>query len=153
MIMPILSRKTFATNSLKLNFLKDVWFHSPIVCSNVPLPCLLLIRMYHMRSIISRGLYILTHFSMRLILQTIYVLNKEIFQFLGLKYAVYNQEQVIMHYNGVCTVCEIHFKLCVGKKCQIATYFTKNFQRIPIKSEFQLTLPNVNRYLVDSCLQ
>ena len=53
----------------------------------------------------------------RLVLKTIYVLNKENFQFLGLKYAVYNQELVIMHYNGVCTVCEIHFKLRVGKKC------------------------------------
>jgi hypothetical protein len=26
MIMPMLSRKTFSTNSLKYNFLQDVWF-------------------------------------------------------------------------------------------------------------------------------
>ena len=32
----------------------------------------------------------------QLVLQTIYVLNKEILQFLGLKSAVYDQEQVIM---------------------------------------------------------
>ena len=55
-----------------------------------------------MRAIISRGLYIFTPFFSavyiveRLILQTIYVLNKEILQFLGLKSAVYNQEQLIL---------------------------------------------------------
>ena len=43
MIMPMLSRKTFATKSLKL-FVWDVWLHSQIVCCNVRLPCLLLIR-------------------------------------------------------------------------------------------------------------
>ena len=32
----------------------------------------------------------------RLVLQTIYVLNKKILQFWGLKSAVYNQERVIM---------------------------------------------------------
>ena len=36
------------------------------------------------------------HIVVGLILQTIYVLNKEILQFLGLKSAVYNQERVIM---------------------------------------------------------
>ena len=36
-------------------------------------------------------------------LQTIYVLNNEILQFLGLKSAVYNQERVIMAHT-VCTI-------------------------------------------------
>ena len=43
-----------------------------------------------------RLVYFLPHFSLRLILQTIYVLNKEILQFLGLKATAYNQERVIM---------------------------------------------------------
>ena len=49
-----------------------------------------------------RLVYFLPHFSVaayiveRLILQTIYVLNMKILQFLGLKSAVYNQERVIM---------------------------------------------------------
>ena len=57
---------------------------------------------YCTRAIVTRGLYILTPFFTavyiveRLVLQTIYVLNKEILQFLGLKSAVYDQEQVIM---------------------------------------------------------
>ena len=57
---------------------------------------------YRTRAIISRGLYIFYSFFAavyiveRLILQTIYVLNKEILQFLGLKYAVSNQERAIM---------------------------------------------------------
>ena len=48
--------------------------------------------------IISRGLYIsypifiAIYIVERLVLQTIYVLKKEIFQFLSLKSAVYNQE-------------------------------------------------------------
>ena len=48
--------------------------------------------------------YFLPHFSLRfiriverLVLETIYVLNTEILQFLSLKSAVYNQEWVIMH--------------------------------------------------------
>ena len=32
---PMLSRKTFATNSLNLNFVLDVWFGSDFVCSNI----------------------------------------------------------------------------------------------------------------------
>ena len=57
------------------------------------------INKYRTRNIISHGLYIFTpifsavYFVERLILQTIYVLNKEILQFLGLKSAVYNQER------------------------------------------------------------
>ena len=53
---------------------------------------------YRTRVIITRGLYIFSLFFTtvyivnveRLVLQTIYVLNKEILQFLGLKSAVYN---------------------------------------------------------------
>ena len=45
MIMTMLSHKAFATNSLNLTFVWDVWFHSQIVCSNIRLPCLLLIRL------------------------------------------------------------------------------------------------------------
>ena len=33
--MPMLSRKAFATNSLKLTFVLDVWFGSACVCSNI----------------------------------------------------------------------------------------------------------------------
>ena len=33
MTMPMLSRKAFATNSLKQTFVWDVWFYSQIVCS------------------------------------------------------------------------------------------------------------------------
>ena len=36
----------------------------------------------------------------RLVLQTIYVLNKEILQFLGLKSSVYNQEQPYISYKA-----------------------------------------------------
>ena len=49
---------------------------------------------YRTRAIITRGWYVfLTYFSVvyiveRLVLQTIFVLNKKILQFLGLKYAV-----------------------------------------------------------------
>ena len=51
---------------------------------------------YHTCAIITRGLYIFTPFFTavyiveQLVLQTIYVLNKEILQFLGLKSVVYN---------------------------------------------------------------
>ena len=51
------------------------------------------------RAIITRSLYIFTPFFTavyiveRLMLQTIYELNKEILQFLGLKSAVYNRER------------------------------------------------------------
>ena len=51
-----------------------------------------------MHAIISRGLYIFTPFFtasfivQQLVLQTIYVLKKEVHQFLVLKYAVFNQE-------------------------------------------------------------
>ena len=38
--------------------------------------------------------YFLSHFSLRLIVQTIYVLNKEIFQFLNLKSSVCYQERL-----------------------------------------------------------
>ena len=54
---------------------------------------------YHTRAIFHCGLYAFTPFFTavyiveRLVFQTIYVLNKEILQFLGLKSAVYNQEQ------------------------------------------------------------
>ena len=56
---------------------------------------------YRPRAFVTRGLY--TYFSLRFILQsgycyllTIYVLNREILQFLGLKTVVYNQERVMM---------------------------------------------------------
>ena len=57
---------------------------------------------YRTRAIISRGLYIFTpfftavYFVERLLLQSIFVQNKKILQFLSLKYAVYNPEQVLM---------------------------------------------------------
>ena len=62
---------------------------------------------YRTRAIITRGLYIFTPFFTtvfivkRLVLQTIYVLNKEILQFFGQKCGVYDQvvstqERVIM---------------------------------------------------------
>jgi hypothetical protein len=61
---------------------------------------------YRTRAIIIRDLYIFYPFFTAVyivewleewsVLQTIYVLNKEILQFLGLKSAVYNREQVIM---------------------------------------------------------
>ena len=57
---------------------------------------------YHTRAIISRGLYIFTPFFTvaliveRLVLQTIYVLNKEILQFLGQKSVVYNRERFLI---------------------------------------------------------
>ena len=53
-------------------------------------------RTYRTRTIKTRGLYIFTPFFTavyiveRLVLQTIYVLDKEILQFLGLKFVVYN---------------------------------------------------------------
>ena len=53
-----------------------------------------------MRAIITGGLYIFypiftaVYIVERLILQTIYVLKKEILRFLGLKSAVYNQERL-----------------------------------------------------------
>ena len=40
----MLSRKAFVTNSLNYLFLWDVWFGGQIVCYNIRLPCLLLIR-------------------------------------------------------------------------------------------------------------
>ena len=43
--MPMLSRKAFATISLKQFFLWDVWFGGQIVYSNIWLPFLLLIRL------------------------------------------------------------------------------------------------------------
>ena len=55
--------------------------------------------MYCTCAIITRGLYIFTPFFNavyiveRLVLQTIYVLNKEILQILGLKSAVCNRER------------------------------------------------------------
>ena len=57
---------------------------------------------YRTRAIITRGLCFFTLFFTAvyieewLVLQTIYVLNQEILQFLGLKSAVYNWERVIM---------------------------------------------------------
>ena len=60
-----------------------------------------------MRAIITRGLYIFTPFLTavyiveRLVLQTIYVLNKEIFQFLGLKIRGFKSRA---GYNGARTV-------------------------------------------------
>ena len=57
---------------------------------------------YRTSAIISRCLYFFTPFLTavynveQLILQTIYVLNKEFLKLLGLKIAVYNQERVIM---------------------------------------------------------
>ena len=63
--------------------------------------CLFFIN-YRTRAIISRGLFFFTPFLTavynveQLILQTIYVLNKEFLKLLGLKIAVYNQERVIM---------------------------------------------------------
>ena len=53
----------------------------------------------------------------RLVLQTIYVLNKEILQFLSLKSAVYNQERFKFKsgfesrvgYNGTCMVDSLKF--------------------------------------------
>ena len=59
---------------------------------------------YPTRAIISRGLYIFTPFFTaayiveRLVLQTIYVLNKKILQFLSLKSAVYSGEWVVMEH-------------------------------------------------------
>ena len=53
---------------------------------------------YRTRAIITCALYIFTllftavYIVEQLVLQTIYVLNKEILQFLGLKFAVYNQD-------------------------------------------------------------
>ena len=55
-----------------------------------------------MRAIITRGLYIfypiftVAYIAKRLVLQTIYVVNKEILQFLGLKSTVYNQKRVVI---------------------------------------------------------
>ena len=55
--------------------------------------------MYRTSAIISRGLYIFTPFFTvvyiveRFVFQTIFVLNKEILQFLGQKSAVYNCER------------------------------------------------------------
>ena len=57
---------------------------------------------YRTRTIIRRGLYIFSTFSTAvyivelLVLQTIYVLNKVILQFLSLKSAVYNQERFLI---------------------------------------------------------
>ena len=49
---------------------------------------------YRTCAIISRGFYTFLVYNVeRLILQTIYVLNKEILQFFGLKSAVYNWER------------------------------------------------------------
>ena len=54
---------------------------------------------FRTRAIISRGLYIFTLFFTgvyiveQLVLQTIYVLNKEILKILGIKSAVYNWER------------------------------------------------------------
>ena len=50
---------------------------------------------YRMRAIITHSLYIIFHCCLleRFVFQTIYVLNKEILKFLGLKSAVYNRER------------------------------------------------------------
>ena len=66
-----------------------------------------------MQLLISRGLYFFffpiftaVYIVVRLVLQTVYVLNKEILQFLGLKNAVYNQERFKSRagYNGARTL-------------------------------------------------
>ena len=38
---PMLSRKTFATNSLKQTFVWDVWFHHQIVYTNIEHPSII----------------------------------------------------------------------------------------------------------------
>ena len=49
--MPMLPPKTFATISLKQFFLWDVWFVGQILCFNIRLPCLLLVRFNSTKSI------------------------------------------------------------------------------------------------------
>ena len=39
--MPMSSRKTFATNSLKKTFVWDVWFHHQMVYSNIEHPSII----------------------------------------------------------------------------------------------------------------
>ena len=50
----------------------------------------------------------------RLVLQTIYILNKEILQFLGLKFAVYNRER--FQINGARKLCILYFYTLQGQR-------------------------------------
>ena len=55
-----------------------------------------------------------------LVLQTIYVLYKEIIQFLDLKFAIYNQERII----SACVWCIVGRKM-VTLRCQIKSRVEK----------------------------